>query len=353
MLEVRWDIVSDEIVLGTEELASIVKQIKPSKRQVVCTVSCFYDPLGILSPVTLPFKVYFQKLSKIEVTWDQPFQGDLLKEWDELVTGLEDARLVHVPRCYQTLREPHGELQVQLYGFCDASLRAYAAVVYLVIEIEGERVPQLVCSKTRVAPLRELTIPRLELLSGLLLAQLIRTVTSSLETETQLASPQYFTDSKVSYFWITGCNKAWKPFVQNRVNEIRRVVPATQWHHYTGKDNPADLPSRGLTFAELIDSKLWFRGPQWLQELTMPEHIPPTEGLPQEYLIELKPSPNPTPVLFMAAQMNDVIRLEDYSNLNRLLRVSAYVLLFIQRVKGRETTLVDMMVRAEQYSSGL
>ena len=232
------------------------------------------------------------------------------------MTGLKDARLVCAPRCYQTFKEPHGELQAQLYGFFDASLRAYAAVVYLVIEMEGERVPRLVCSKTRVAPLREITIPRLELLSGLLLAQLIRTVTSSLETEIQLAPPQCFTDSKVSYYWITVCNKAWKPFVQNRVNEIRRVVSATQWHHCPGKDNPADLPLCGLTFAELINSKLWFQGPQWLQELTLPEQIPPTEGLPQECLIELKPSPNPTHVLFMAAQMNDVIRLEDYSNLN-------------------------------------
>ena len=102
--------------------------------------------------------------------------------------------------------------------------------MYLVVEMEGERVSRLVCSKTRVASLRELTILRLELLSGLLLARLIRTVTSSLETEIQLAPLQCFTDSKVSYHWITGCNKAWKPFVQNRVNEIRRVVPATQWH---------------------------------------------------------------------------------------------------------------------------
>ena len=167
---------------------------------MVSTVSRFYDPLGILSPVTLPFKVYFQKLCKAEVTWDQPLQGDLLQEWDKQVTGPEDARLVRVPRCYQTLREPHGELQVQLYGFCDASLRAYAAVVYLVIKMEGERVPLLVCLKTRVAPLRELTILKLELFSSLLLARLIRTVTSSLETEIQLAPPQCFTDSKVSYY---------------------------------------------------------------------------------------------------------------------------------------------------------
>ena len=80
VLGVQWVTVSDQIVLGTEELASIAKQIKPSKRQVVSIVSFFYDPLGILSPVTLPFKVYFQKLCKAEVTWDQPLQGDLLQE---------------------------------------------------------------------------------------------------------------------------------------------------------------------------------------------------------------------------------------------------------------------------------
>ena len=74
------------------------------------------------------------------------------------MTGLEDARLVLVPRCYQTLRETHRDFQTQPYGFCDASLRAYVAVVYLVIEIEGERIPRLVCLKTKVTPLRELDL---------------------------------------------------------------------------------------------------------------------------------------------------------------------------------------------------
>ena len=153
VLGVIWDTVSDQIVLRTKELASAAKQIKPSKRQVVSAISRFYDPLGILAPVTLPFKVYFQRLCKAGVTWDQQLQGDLLQEWDKLVRGLEGKKLVCVPRCYQASTEGQGELQAQLFGFSDASQRAYAAVVYLVIRTVDETVSRLVCSKTRVAPL--------------------------------------------------------------------------------------------------------------------------------------------------------------------------------------------------------
>ena len=146
-----------------------------------------------------------------------------------------------VPMICEPLVQPTIQVAVQHRKHFDANL----CFVYLVIEMEGERVPQLVCSKTRVAPLRELTVSRLELLSGLLLARLIRTVTSSLETEIQLAPLQCFTDSKVSYHWIIGCNKAWKPFVQNRVNEIRRVVPATLWHLVLVRTNLPTYPHMG------------------------------------------------------------------------------------------------------------
>ena len=352
VLGVRWNTVTDELVLSTGELASMARQVCPTKRQVVSTVGRFYDPLGILSPVLLPFKVFFQKLCKADVTWDQPLQGELFKEWNELLSGLTDDRLVRRPRCYRELGSPpvDGKLKAQLYGFCDASLKAYAAVVYLVMETGRERVPRLVCAKTRVAPLKELTLPRLELLSGLLLARLLHTVTSSLETELQLSPPQCFTDSKVSYHWIRGSNKGWKPFVQNRVNEIRKLVPADQWHHCPGRDNPADLPSRGLPLTELIDNQLWFEGPPWLSEpLSLDLTQPATErDVPRECLLELRATGHAL-ALMTVVKMDALIQLEGYSNLNQLLRVSAYLLLFVQRVRGRDVTFVDMIIKAEQW----
>jgi len=151
-----------------------------------------------------------------------------------------------------------------LCGFCDASTRAYAAVVYLVLRTNTDTTVRFVVSKTRVAPLRPHTIPRLELLSAFLLSRLIASVANSLRPTLPQLEIQCFTDSQVALYWIRGTNKEWKPFVQNRVNEIRRNVHPDVWSHCPGKSNPADLPSRGLTALENSVNQLWRQGPEWL-----------------------------------------------------------------------------------------
>ena len=103
-------------------------------------------------------------------------------------------------------------------------------------------------------------------------------ITQALKDEVHLSDPSCYTDSTVALYWILGEEKAWKPFVQNRVNEIRALLPPNQWTHCPGKENPADLPSRGLTIQELKESSLWWEGPSWLKDkvndfsvVTMPE----------------------------------------------------------------------------------
>ena len=125
---------------------------------------------------------------------------------------------------------------------------------------------KFVASKTRVAPLQRQTIPRLELLSTLLLAKLLLNVTDCLSMKLNLTQLRCFTDSQVALFWIVGTDKEWKPFVQNRVNEIRSLTPVQCWSHCSGKDNTADVPSRGLTPLELSVNLLWRDGPKWFSD---------------------------------------------------------------------------------------
>ena len=161
-----------------------------------------------------------------------------------------------LPRCYFDNIKAN-MVDYCLYGFCDASTTAYAAVVYLVKEDTTQKSSSFVTSKTRVAPLKPLTIPRLELLSAALLARLITTVAESLSTRIELREPRCFTDSQVTYYWIRGVEKDWKPFVQNRVNEIHKLLLANCWVHVSGKENPADIPSWGMTPLELSDVEEW------------------------------------------------------------------------------------------------
>ena len=102
-----------------------------------------------------------------------------------------------------------------MVGFYDASQGAYAAEAYLRVETEHERSVTLLAAKTRFAPLKTVTIPRLEVLSGLLLARIMQTIHHALESEICLDTPTSYNDSKITLFWIEKEDKEWKQFVEN------------------------------------------------------------------------------------------------------------------------------------------
>ena len=217
--------------------------------------------------------------------WDQPLDPQA-KKWYDLVAELKQAQSILIPRGH--FNSMNGQVESNcLYGFCDASKKAYAAVIYLVIQTPMKTCVQFVVSKTRVAPIQSQTISRLELLSALLLARLMSTTTNALSPQLKLESPRYYTDSQVASYWICGQGKQWKPFVQNRANEIAKLSEKDSWRHCPGKENPADLPSRGLTPLELSASALWRHGPLWMEERNdVP--IPDLTDMPEDCALELR-----------------------------------------------------------------
>ena len=222
---VRWNTALDQLVFSLDAILEESVVVRPTKRVVISLIGRIYDPLGFLSPVTVCFKILMQELCKNKLGWDQQLSGEVLAKWTKLVDQLKGAPPITLPRC--CLHGPRSKLrEYRLCGFCDASTAAYAAVVYLVEEDENHTYTHFIVSKTRVSPLRSVTIPRLELLSALCLARLMSNVTESLSERLSLGDPRCFTDSQVALFWIRGVEKDWKPFVQNRVEEIRELVPA-------------------------------------------------------------------------------------------------------------------------------
>ncbi len=229
---------------------------------------------------------------------------------------------------------------------CDASLAAYAAVIYLVGKDGDNNHASFVVSNTRVSPLKSQTILRLELLSALLLARLVVNVTESLEMRLSLEKPKCFTDSQVALFWIKGTGREWKPFVQNRVREIHQLVPAECWDHCSGREHPADIPSRGLTPVELSVSKLWRNGPQWLK---VPSSITPlSDEIPPLCAEELKATTQESThsLLVSTPSIGQSITCERYSTIHKLYRVTAYVIKFLSLLKRKaqsaELTVQDV-----------
>ena len=167
ILGVGWNPVSDLLEFDIREIANSLCLLKPTKRNIVGFASRFYDPLGFLSPVIIALKIFFQELCKLKVDWDDPLPNELMSKWTGLVSRFQGI-VITLPRCY--LCSAGENPAFVLHGFCDASSAAYAAVIYLSVNSESAH---FVASKTRVSPLTQLSIPRLELLSCFLLARLM------------------------------------------------------------------------------------------------------------------------------------------------------------------------------------
>ena len=163
-------------------------------------------------------------------------------------------------------------MEVELHGFSDASQRAYAAVIYMRSRYSDGRVEvRLVASKSRVAPLKKQSIPRLELLGAVLLARLVNKFNS---TSTQLKSLNWI-DSMTALCWIRN-ERIWRQYVQQRVEEIRSLTSLVTWRRCQGELNPADIPSRGFSAKELSANTIWWNDPAFLYrpESELPECRP-------------------------------------------------------------------------------
>ena len=348
ILGTLWNFHKDNLVFDLTETASLAKKVEPTKRNVISTVSKFYDPLGVISPIIIPFKILFQELCKEKRDWDDPLEGSCKSTWHKLVAQLQASKPIILPRCYYTGIE--GEvIENELHGFCDASARAYGAVVYLRIVTTHGNYIRFIASKTRVAPLSNQTIPRLELLSAVVLARLMHSVKEALTSEIEINKLTCWTDSKVAWYWIVQSTKEWKQFVQHRVDEIRKLVPEECWNHCPGSDNPADILSRGMDSRDLATSTLWWNGPKWLidsegseEPTKLDEELLPEEQ--EECLSEMKAKDrmaelagdlsaltvNSQPIL-----LNNVVDCRAFSCFKRLVRVTALVFKFIRLMKAK------------------
>ncbi|XP_068991476.1 uncharacterized protein [Neodiprion pinetum] len=233
-----------------------------TKRTILSETAQLFDPLGLISPVVVRAKVLMQDLWQEKVGWDDQLTPQIIHRWMTFRQELSQLSQLAIPRWLQLRSD---DTEVEIHGFSDASLFAMAAVVYVKVSTPGESSKvTLVCSKTRVAPLNRLTIPRLELSAALLLSKLIKRVQSTLQLNH--AHVTLWTDSSVSLAWINSDAMRWKEFVKNRVQAIQTTTPDATWKFVSGKHNPADCASRGLTPSQLITHNLWWSGPNWLTE---------------------------------------------------------------------------------------
>lgn len=231
-----------------------------TKRLVLSFIARIYDPLGMLNPFTIMIKILFQDLWRMGLDWDDPLPHELQRRMSEWTDGFKAIEQWKIPRSL-AIESWAGIDNMELLCFSDASERAFGCCVYLKVRENRHSKLSLVASRVRVAPLKRITIPRLELLGALLAARLLCFIRQALLLPVDIPYSCY-TDSTIVLHWIKADPQRWKQYVRNRVSEIQELTSPSNWKHCSGKDNPADLLTRGISATELIVSDNWLQGPE-------------------------------------------------------------------------------------------
>ena len=237
------------------------KDFEFTKRNVLKKTATLFDPLGFLSPFVVRAKLFMQQAWVDALEWDEVLPSERREQWKTWFGELPLLEEIKIPRCLKdTSRE---ENSISLHTFSDASEKAYAAAVYSRHKFEdGSVTTRLIASKTRLAPLKTVSIPRLELMGALSGVRLADQVCSALEIPS--SNVTYWVDSLNVGYWIRGQSREYKPFVAHRVGEIHEKSNPNQWRYVPTDMNPADLGTRGMTAQELTDSTKWWNGPEFL-----------------------------------------------------------------------------------------
>ncbi|GFW54343.1 pro-Pol polyprotein [Trichonephila clavipes] len=188
------------------------------KRIVLQSAGKIYDPVGFLSPYTIRLKCLLQELWLRKLSWDDKLPPDIHAVWSQWWLELPFLSELKIPR--KILDSSGDPSEVQIHTFSDASQKAYGAAAFLRVKHKDRVSVDLVTSKSRVAPLKRVSLPRLELMGALLAARLAREVKKILDQKCSTRA-FFWTDSQVTLHWIKGPSHRWKPFVANRVREIQ------------------------------------------------------------------------------------------------------------------------------------
>ena len=250
LLGVPWNKTTDKIGVtfpcSSKEVAT--------KRTVLSEIASIYDPLGLVSPISVLGKMIYRDACDNNLPWDKELPQDLMNSWNKWQGKLPGK--IEVPRSLVPHREPIQA--IDLHAFGDSSGQGTCAAVYAVVEQYQGTAQGLVTSKSRLAK-KGLTIPRLELVSGLMATKLLDNVKAVLDG-LPIRHCYSWLDSMVALYWISG-RGSYKQFVANRVRLIQEKSYII-WKHVGTKDNPADVGSRGCQADQL--STKWLEGPEWL-----------------------------------------------------------------------------------------
>ncbi|CAK1585679.1 unnamed protein product [Parnassius mnemosyne] len=317
ILGLTWNRRTDNFEYSVQ-LPPLVEPI--TKRKVISDIARLFDPMGWIAPAIIKAKIFIQQLWLAGIGWDEELPPKLLNDWISYRGELTALTQFRLPRWIGMNKTC---MKLELHGFSDASADAYAAVVYArVVDESGTVRVTLITCKTKVAPIKQVSIPRLELCGAVLLARLLREVSEVLKVpKTNLHA---WTDSTIVLAWLSSHPSRWKTFIANRVSEILNILNRDQWSHVSSTDNPADCASRGVNPSECEAIPLWKAGPAWLKDTNM--------EYDRKELSDTDLEEKGKKVCHVTREDEFELWIK-FSSLQKLTRVIAYCLRFISKTK--------------------
>ncbi|XP_054709261.1 uncharacterized protein LOC129218966 [Uloborus diversus] len=352
VLGIAWDNLKDILYFDVGDLVKFVSRGTDTKRYVLQVLGRIFDPIGILGPFTVRIKCLMQKIWTLRIDWDDRLPEDLSSLWRSWCEEVPQLTEISIPRHYFFENLNIDIKTLELHFFCDASMKAFGTVAYMRVLSRNEDVrTAFVASKNRVAPIKSLTLPRLELMAAVLSAKLSFNILKSLKRDI----PCYFwSDSKITIFWIKGNPEKFKPFVKNRIEEIRKFTAPSDWFFCPGKVNPSDTLSRGAKVSKLLEDPTWLTGPQWLKN--SPEYWPKSENdeaINTEELECRKKSKDIFQCECLVEEKENPINITKFSNMEKLVRITAWVkksIMKFRKISNIGNTLTaEELIEAENH----
>ncbi|UYV77147.1 hypothetical protein LAZ67_14003443 [Cordylochernes scorpioides] len=232
------------------DLRSFAKKMEPGKvtrRKILSAAHSLFDPIGFTCPFTIIPKMLLQEKCLIQKAgWETDLSEDISRRFNAWLSQLTEVDKLKIPRC---VVQSQDRRTWTLHVFMDSSNAAFAVCAYLRSGFPGSVQVQLLMARSRVAPMKNTTIPRLELVACEIGSRLTVHIKSMMEFEDIPIT--LWTDSTTALAWIK-----------------RDMNCITDWRHVPGKENPADIPSRGASISQLITTR-WWEGPTMAHNVTM------------------------------------------------------------------------------------
>ena len=334
-----WDTGNDTLNIPLP----IMSDVSITKRQIVSDLAKIYDPLGTLLPVTITGKILIQDLWKLNLGWDETIPPEIIQQWKKFVSDINELRSYTIDRKVVSHNEKY-----DLHIFSDASTRAFGAACYVVTQTKST----LIYAKSRVAPIKEKTLPQLELTAVNLAVRIGCYVGNAMKPIGLPGKIIIWCDSQITLNWLNN-DRHPTQYVTQRIQNIRSLLPECSFRFVQGNKNPSDLLTRGVSCKLFLKhNEFWTKGPCDVI------FNPATDDVISCSLNVTEPETNLSISDLNNCQVSSrlanekLIDLERFNSYNQLIRTWAYVMRFISHMKDRtkRSECKSTLLNAEDFA---